>query len=81
MADATLARVQWRCRRGTRELDLLLGRWLEHCWSSAGSGQRQAFQRLLDQPDPDLTAWLIGGSRPADRSLAAIVDDIVRNRD
>lgn len=74
-------RLQWRCRRGMKELDLLLGRWLERRWPSADSGARAAFQRLIDEPDPQLTAWLLQGERPDDVPLAALIDDIVSGRD
>ena len=38
------------------------------------------FEWLLEQPDPDLADWLIGGTRPAYAAGAALVDDIVRRR-
>jgi succinate dehydrogenase flavin-adding protein (antitoxin of CptAB toxin-antitoxin module) len=63
-----------------KELDVLLGRWIEESWPSAGEAQRRAFESLLEQPDPDLAQWLIGGARPPDRARAAIVDDILRRR-
>jgi antitoxin CptB len=81
MHDATLARLRWRCRRGMKELDLLLARWLEHGWPAAGPELRRSFEWLLAQADPDVAAWLIGGARPADAAHAALVDDIVRRRD
>ena len=81
MADTTLARLRWRCRRGTKELDLLLGGWLERRWESADGDRRRSFQQLLEQPDPDLADWLTGRSRPADAQLAALVDEIVRAHD
>jgi antitoxin CptB len=80
MDDPTHARLRWRCRRGMKELDVLLGAWFERRWPEAGPERRRAFQWLLDQPDPDLADWLIGGLRPADASHAALVDDIVRRR-
>ncbi|HEX9708040.1 MAG TPA: succinate dehydrogenase assembly factor 2 [Steroidobacteraceae bacterium] len=64
-----------------KELDVLLGRWLERRWPEADEGQRLSFQWLLEQPDPDLADWLIGGSRPADAGHAALVDEIVRRHD
>jgi antitoxin CptB len=79
--DAAEARMRWRCRRGMKELDLLLERWLEAGWPRADAAGRRAFEWLLEQPDPDLADWLIGGARPADRSQAALLDDIVRGRD
>jgi succinate dehydrogenase flavin-adding protein (antitoxin of CptAB toxin-antitoxin module) len=61
-----------------KELDLLLGRWLEQRWPGADDSRRRDFEWLLEQPDPDLADWLIGGGRPAGRTRAALVDDIVR---
>ena len=63
-----------------RELDLLLGRWLERDWPEADAGQRNAFEQLLDEPDPQIAAWLFGGTRPDDRQLAALIDDILAQR-
>jgi antitoxin CptB len=76
--DAKLARMTWRCRRGMKELDVLLARWLEHGWPAADPDRRVAFEWLLEQPDPDLADWLIGGLRPADATHAALVDEILR---
>lgn len=60
---------------------MLLERWLERRWGEADESRRRAFEWLLEQPDPDLADWLIGGSRPTDATHAALVDDIVRRRD
>jgi antitoxin CptB len=76
--DAEFSRLKWRCRRGMKELDVLLARWLERGWPEADAGRRDAFEWLLEQPDPDLADWLIGGLRPTDAARAALVDDIVR---
>ena len=78
MTDAADPRLRWRCRRGMKELDVLLARWLEHCWPQADEGRRRDFAWLLEQPDPDLADWLIGGERPGDDARAALVDEIVR---
>ncbi len=54
-------RVRFRCwHRGTREADLLLGRFADTCvgdLDQAGLGQLEA---LLDQPDPDIWDWVVG---------------------
>ncbi len=81
MHDPVHAQLRWRCRRGMKELDVLLARWLERRWPEADADRRLAFQWLLEQPDPDLADWLIGGSRPADPVRAALLDDIVRRFD
>lgn len=81
MTGGAPGQVRWRCRRGMKELDVLLARWLERRWSGAGPEARAAFLRLLELPDPQLFDWLLQGIRPADAGIAAIVDDILQPRD
>ncbi len=70
------ARLRWRCRRGTRELDSLLGGWLQERYELADEGMRADFDRMLDVQDPDLWDWLMGHAQPADAGFAAIVHEI-----
>ena len=72
-ADAERKRVDWRCRRGMRELDVLLGRYLAELWPAASAAQRRAFAALLDWPDPELAALLFGRRGTTDPDLAAVV--------
>ncbi len=78
MRDDGEAQLRWRCRRGMKELDVLLAAWLDGCWPQADESRRRDFAWLLEQPDPDLADWLIGGARPAGSTRAALVDEIVR---
>lgn len=73
----TLGRLRWRCRRGMKELDVLLVRWLERRYVAVDDPTRAVFERLLELPDPDLNAWFLGRARPADPDFAALVDDIL----
>jgi succinate dehydrogenase flavin-adding protein (antitoxin of CptAB toxin-antitoxin module) len=43
-----------------RELDVLLARYLDACWRAAPEPERAAFLALLEYPDPDLAALLLG---------------------
>lgn len=76
---ARLKRLRWRCRRGTRELDALLGGWLDVHAATLDAGQMRAFETLLDQQDPDLWDWLMGHAAPTRADWSAIVTEI-RNR-
>ncbi|MBN8727378.1 MAG: succinate dehydrogenase assembly factor 2 [Xanthomonadales bacterium] len=71
-----LARLRWRARRGTRELDRLLGWWLDERHPAADEATRSAFAALLDCPDPDLWDWLTGHAEPEEPRFAAIIDEI-----
>jgi succinate dehydrogenase flavin-adding protein (antitoxin of CptAB toxin-antitoxin module) len=64
-----------------RELDLLLGGWLERRWAVAPDRARASFEWLLGQPDGELAHWLLGGGRPPAADHASLVDEIVRCRD
>jgi antitoxin CptB len=66
-------RLAWRCRRGMKELDLVLMRYLEHGWQQAGEVERGAFERLLELPDPMLVAMLLSGEPAADPGLRGVV--------
>ena len=77
LQDVTQGFLRWRCRRGMRELDLLLGRWLDRGWAVADASRRAAFLRLLEEPDPQLADWLLHGHRPDDQTISTLLDDIV----
>lgn len=47
-------RVRWLCRRGMKELDVMLGRYLERRWPEADEAEREAFAELLELQDPVL---------------------------
>ena len=46
--------LQWRCRRGLLELDILLHRFLETHYDDLGTRQRDAFAALVEMQDLDL---------------------------
>ncbi|MGH8031405.1 MAG: succinate dehydrogenase assembly factor 2 [Luteimonas sp.] len=74
--DAELKRLRWRCRRGMRELDQLLMRWLDQCWAASSEAERGVFLRLLDGEDDRLWRWFLGNERPTDAALDALVQHI-----
>ncbi len=71
-----MARIRWRSRRGTRELDVILARYLDARLDLLDDSGLALLERLLEVPDPDLQALLMGNAIPADELLARLVDDI-----
>jgi antitoxin CptB len=69
---AERGRLTWRCRRGMKELDLLLREYLDQHWPAAASGDRDAFARLLELPDPELASYLLGHA-VADNTLEPVL--------
>ncbi|MBN2871882.1 MAG: succinate dehydrogenase assembly factor 2 [Halothiobacillaceae bacterium] len=77
MSDAERrARLRWRCRRGLRELDLLLGPFAERRLPELTSAELDHLEALLTASDQDLQAWLLGRERPGDAALALLVEQI-----
>ncbi len=59
MDEARYKRLRWRCRRGVRELDILLTRFLEERFDSLDGETQESFANLLECQDPDLMDWLM----------------------
>ncbi len=71
--SAELSRLRWRSRRGMRELDQLMLRYLDQCWGLASPAERADFQRLLASEDDRLWRWFMGREQPEDPALARLV--------
>ena len=81
-AVGELSRLRWRCRRGMRELDELLARYVERRLPQASPGERDAFASLLELPDPELFRYLVerpSTSAPADPTLIDVIARIRAN--
>ena len=74
--EAELRKLRWRCRRGMRELDRLLERWLDLGWRQSTDADRATFLRLLDSEDDRLWRWFLGHEAPGDPDLATLVNRI-----
>jgi antitoxin CptB len=72
-ADPEMSRLRWRCRRGMRELDMLLLNYLDNSYMDAEPVEQQAFRRLLTTPDPDILALLTGRASADDEYLIYVI--------
>ncbi|MBC7990150.1 MAG: succinate dehydrogenase assembly factor 2 [Luteimonas sp.] len=74
--DPELRRLRWCCRRGMRELDQLLTRYLDRRWPQASDEERGVFLRLLDCEDDRLWRWFLGHETASDAALDTLVQRI-----
>lgn len=72
-APSNLSRLKWQCRRGMRELDVLLSSYLERVYPTSSTEDQRAFARLLELSDPELLSYLLKGDDPEDVELARVV--------
>jgi antitoxin CptB len=68
--------LRWHCRRGMKELDVLLERWFDQRHAQASSDERANFARLLALPDPEMARYLLG-REPAPAEHQAILATIL----
>ena len=68
-----LAKLRWDCRRGMRELDELLLRYLAEYYPSSSEAHKLAFRQLLDLQDPELLRYLLGKLVSEDEFVADVV--------
>jgi antitoxin CptB len=68
-------RLRWRCRRGMKELDILLTRYLDERYGSAAAGEQAAFEQLLEAQDPQIFAYCLGQERVPE-PLARLIERI-----
>jgi len=68
-----VAQLIWHCRRGMRELDLLLVSYCEKCYTAANTVEQRTFAQLLDLPDDLIYDYLFGEKQP-DTTETAILN-------
>ncbi|MCS0496595.1 succinate dehydrogenase assembly factor 2 [Ancylobacter sp. MQZ15Z-1] len=63
--DARRRRILFRAwHRGTREMDLLMGRFTDALIGEMSDTDVLDFERLIEVEDPDLFGWLASGTPP-----------------
>lgn len=71
-----LSRLRWRCRRGMRELDQLMLRYLDRFWLQASADERATFDAVLGMEDDQLWRWFMGREPVPDNAAGALIERI-----
>ncbi len=80
MTAAELGKLRWRCRRGMRELDVLLTRYVDEQYRDATPAYQEAFRQLLDSQDPLIYSYFLGRVAPPTALLAELIGLITAGR-
>ena len=70
------SKLLWRCRRGVKELDVILTRYLESEYDDSNAVDKQLFEKLLEYQDPDILHFFLKIKEPEDEEIARIVEKI-----
>ena len=76
--EVRLKRLKIRSwRRGTKEMDLILGGWSDIHLAALDDGDLDAYEAILDENDHDLYQWITGRALAPD-TLAPLLGRIAR---
>jgi antitoxin CptB len=79
MDSQHISRLRWQSRRGMRELDMLLMRYLDRDFENADAEQQAAFETLLNLQDPEILSLLTGRVVADDANLQYVVKRLLTN--
>jgi antitoxin CptB len=75
--DERRKRLLFRCwHRGTREMDLILGRFADAAIAGLSDGELAELERLIEVPDPDLYAALTGNAQLSRDHAGSLFDRV-----
>lgn len=72
-----LKRLHFRCwHRGTKENDLLLGQFADHCLEKLDENQLKELENLLEENDIDIYKWVVNKEKPEFIKNKSIIDKL-----
>jgi len=75
-----LAQLKWACRRGMKELDMLLEHYLEHDYLHSSQEEQAHFQQLLTLSNWELYHLLFHPSPAKDKNMHAVISKILMHQ-
>jgi len=70
---AECGKLRWHCRRGMRELDVLLTNYLDTRYRQAPGAEQEAFRELLDAPDALILGLFLGTHAAPSAAMSALI--------
>lgn len=77
---ANRKRVIWRCRRGMKELDVILEPFAEAGLPGIEDQDLACFEAMLESADADLLAWFTGAVLPPEPRFGRMVKQVLAHR-
>ncbi len=71
-------KLKWRCRRGMKELDILLSCYISNHYKNANNEEQQHFENLLNKQDPELFSLFTGQESLQETEMQLLVDKIIK---
>ena len=75
-SENELSKLRWHCRRGVKELDVVLSGYLANHYLEADTTSQQAFKTLLQLEDPELMSLVMGYHQSDDQAQCAVLEQM-----
>lgn len=79
--ECNLKRLRWQCRRGIKEVEVILGPFFENHFETLSDDLKQEFVTLLECGDAELFEWLMQRNYPNDGPQRKIMQAILSTLD
>ncbi len=66
--------LQWKSRRGMKELDILFEHYLFKYYEEADDAHKLAFEEISEMQDPKITDYIFERDVPKTQEIADIID-------
>ncbi len=66
------SRLLWRCRRGIREMDILLQDYLQVHYDTLSTKEQNTFAELLEEADLDILSWIMQKTSPDEKYISIV---------
>ena len=70
------SRLIWRCRRGMREMDILLETFIEKEYDNLTLDQQRCFENFLNETDADIYSWMTGNKNTEENSYKYFIQHL-----
>jgi len=69
-----LSKLRWHCRRGVKELDVVLSNYLDKYYLKSSENSQKAFKELLQLEDPYLMSLVMNYQQVNDKDQNKVLD-------
>ncbi|MGN1357655.1 MAG: succinate dehydrogenase assembly factor 2 [Succinivibrionaceae bacterium] len=73
-SEQELNHLRWECRRGMRELDLIIQPFFDEDFLNQTEDVQRVFIELLNESDLMLFRWLLRGEIPDNKDYVRLID-------